>query len=168
MIELTHNTIRDIITDKMGYHGVAVPEFTFNARRIDLAVIDTKHRWIRGFEIKTRRSDFTRDKKWVMYSQFCSSVCIVCPEGLIQKEEVQPPFGLVWIERLYPDKDYFKMHYIRKPKNFQLRNSLSWIWNYIKVIEVEIVRIDYDLQYQKNRMKRAIEQYQKEHGGKRL
>lgn len=67
-----------------GYQSIYVPEFVYNGYRIDAIVIDLRTRWIRGFEIKRSRSDFRRDEKWTLYSQFCSSLSIVCPEGVVQ------------------------------------------------------------------------------------
>lgn len=120
-------------------HGVWVPEFTFGDLRIDALIVDTQHRWVRGFEIKTSRSDFQRDSKWTTYSQFCSTLTIVCPAGMLQREDVQSPFGLLWISGYgigYPAPAW-----VRRPLNLQRRNSLSWLWTYTRVLERELPRL---------------------------
>jgi len=119
-----------------GYNGILVPEFTYGDIRIDAIIIETSKRWIRGFEIKVSRADFLSDKKWMEYSQFCSSLSIACPEGLIRKEEIDHPFGLLYI---CDSRDRF--HWVKRPKNFQKRCSMSWYWTYTKVLETEFRRI---------------------------
>jgi hypothetical protein len=134
--------------------GIFVPEFTWKDRRIDAIVIDIRHRWVRGFEIKTDRTDFLQDKKFLDYSEFCSSFSFVCPSGLIKPEEVDKPIGLLWIEK---DIDAMKQSYYgysqfqwkKRPGNFQRRKSLSWLWTYLKVLELEMPRMYYEL----NRLK---------------
>ncbi len=118
-----------------GYHGVYVPEFTYEDKRIDAIIIDTTKRWIRGFEIKVSRSDWLRDEKWQTYTEFCSSLTLVCPDGLIARDEVQPPFGLLYV------MPYGDFKWIRKPKRFQHRGSLAWLYQYVKVIEKELPRL---------------------------
>ncbi len=97
-----------------------IPEFTYEDLRIDAILINIRDRKVRGFEIKADRGDFLQDKKWQLYSKFCSSLSVACPEGLIQPEEVSDPFGLVWIK---PNGD------------------VAWTWTYLSVIEKEIVRL---------------------------
>ncbi len=116
-------------------HNIFVDEFTFEDLRIDAILIDIQHRWIRGFEIKTSRADFFADKKWTQYTSFLSSLSIVCPAGLIQKEETSKPFGLLWMT---PEKT----QWIKRPINFQNRASLAWFWTYIQVIEKEFIRMN--------------------------
>ena len=41
-----------------------------------------------GYEIKVNRSDFTRDKKWMDYLDYCNEFYFVCPPGLIAPDEV--------------------------------------------------------------------------------
>ena len=50
---------------------------------------------IRGYEIKVSRHDFIRDAKWENYLNYCNRFYFVCPEGLIDKDEVST--GLIWI-----------------------------------------------------------------------
>ena len=145
MSKLTSTEIYKILGQN-AYSNLCIPEFTWGDLRIDAIMIDVKHRWIRGFEIKINKNDFKNDYKWVEYSRFCSSLCIVCPEGLIQPEEIEKPFGLIWI----PDKPCgTEIQYKKKPINFQKRNSLSWLYTYTRVLETEFRRIYFELN-QKN------------------
>jgi len=122
--------------------SIFIPEYTYGDLRIDAIVVDTARRWIRGFEIKTSRSDFLQDDKWVLYSEFCSSLSVVCPEGVVRPEEIKKPFGLLWI--LHKTDAYNPRNLIwkKKPLNFQKRQSLSWFWTYTNVLEKEILRLD--------------------------
>ena len=121
-----------------GFYGVYVPEFSFAGRRIDAAVIDTSKRWIRGFEIKLSRSDWLRDEKWQENSRFCSSLSVVCPEGVIEEHEVESPFGLLWVM----NEPRFPVRWVRKPKRFQRRDALAWLYTYVSVIEKELPRLN--------------------------
>lgn len=127
--------IHKVLKNMCQYGNIYVPEFTYKNLRIDASIIDTRHRWIRGFEIKTNRGDFLKDRKWTQYSKFCSSLSIVCPEGLIEPHEIGDPFGLLWIY------NSLSVVWKKKPKNFQKRNSLSWLWTYVEVLELEMSRI---------------------------
>jgi len=136
---MTAKEIGDILK-RSSYSNLYIPEFTWDDLRIDAIMIDVKHRWIRGFEIKTSRGDWLKDNKWTEYSKFCSSLCVVCPEGLIQKEEIEKPFGLIWIA----EKSYNRIQYKKKPLNFQKRNSLSWLYQYVRVLETEFRRLHFE------------------------
>lgn len=125
--------IRRVLEQTMG--GLFIPEYTHGDLRIDAAVIDVRDRNVRGFEIKVSREDFIRDKKWQMYSTFCSSVCIACPKDMIRKDEVASPFGLVWVTE---DGQY---EYAKMPKNIQSREALAWTFTYLSVLEKEIARL---------------------------
>ena len=144
---MTSTDIRRVLRNRVPYRNIFIPEFTYEGRRVDAVIIDTDHRWVRGYEIKTSRSDWLRDIKWTEYTAFCSSLSIVCPEGLIRPEEVNPPFGLLWIvERHFPDnlnRNTESMVWKRKPRNFQQRNSLAWLWTYVNVLESEFSRMHY-------------------------
>ena len=152
---MTASEIKNILKNQYAHQwaSVFVPEYTSGDLRIDALVVDTRKRWIRGFEIKTSRSDFLQDNKWILYSQFCSSISIVCPEGLIQADEINKPFGLLWV--LNTDKVTYDMRtqitvWKKRPQNFQKRNSLAWFWTYTHVLETEIVRLDREMAYAKN------------------
>lgn len=141
--------IKDVLFNSYTYSSsVCVPEFTWNDLRADAIILDIKKRWIRAFEIKVSRSDFLQDDKWVMYSQFCSSLSVVCPENLIQPNEIEKPFGLLWVlpeDNLTSDYRNKRLLWKKKPQNFQKRNSLSWFWTYTKVLEREFLRLDFEL-----------------------
>lgn len=144
-IKMTATEVYNILAHN-NYNNLVIPEFTWGDLRIDAIMIDTQHRWIRGFEIKVNRNDFKKDNKWVDYSRFCSSLCIVCPEGLIQPEEIEKPFGLIWVsDKPSFANSYLKIQYKKKPINFQKRNSLSWLYTYIRVLETEFRRIYFDI-----------------------
>jgi hypothetical protein len=115
--------------------NIYINEFTYGDKRIDALIIDTDHKWLRGFEIKVSRSDFLNDEKWENYSSFCSSLSIVCPWGLIQREEISKPFGLLWVSR------NGCLKWIRRPKNFQKREALAWRFLYYRVMETEFKRL---------------------------
>jgi len=131
---MTESDIKKRLRIMTHFHGIFVDEFTFHEHRIDAIIIDLKHRWIRGFEIKTNRSDFNRDIKWTQYSKFLSSLSMVCPEGLIQPNEIEKPLGLLWITEN-------GVRWKKRPGNFQNRHSLAWLWTYVSVIEAEFPRI---------------------------
>lgn len=126
-------TIREIIREQES--GLFIPEYTYGDLRIDAAVIDVRRRHVRGFEIKVSKEDYLRDKKWQLYSSFCSSLSIVCPAELLQVEDVSKPFGLIWA---YEDG---RLVYQRFPRNLQSRESLAWTFTYLSVLEKEIARL---------------------------
>ena len=144
---MTVSDIHNVLTRIGGFKGIYVPEFTWGGYRIDAIVIDIQHRWIRGFEIKTRRNDFTRDQKFTEYTQFCSSLSVVCPDGLIHPEEIEKPIGLLWIreDRNYRGEFWGLPKWKKKPQNFQKRNSLAWLWTYVRVMELEMPRMQIEL-----------------------
>jgi hypothetical protein len=128
-----------------GFYGIYVPEMTYGQRRIDAAIIDVSKRWIRGFEIKLTRADFLRDEKYHEYTQFTSSLSLVCPAGLIAKEEVPAPYGLLYVSRplgINPQLTELQVHWERKPKRYQRRDGLAWLYLYVKVIEAELPRLN--------------------------
>ena len=137
-LKLTAEDIHKCLVRYAGWYGVYVKEFTFNSLRVDAAIIDTYKRWIRGFEIKVTRSDFLRDHKWEQYTEFTSSLTMVCPEGLIKPEEITKPFGLMYVN------DHGTCRYVKKPMKFQNRGSLAWLYTYVKVIEKELPRLQHE------------------------
>lgn len=151
---MTSAEIKKVLAGWGGYHGIFIPEFTWGGLRIDAVIIDTTHRWVRGFEIKTSRSDFLKDDKWAFYTQFCSSLSIVCPEGVVRPEEIEKPFGLVWVtsEPNFGGRLISFGKWVKKPKNFQSRKSLSWVWTYVNIIETEFSRMQYELNNVRGRL----------------
>jgi hypothetical protein len=142
-------SISTILRRLGGFYGIYVPEFTYGGKRIDAAIIDVSKRWIRGFEIKVSRGDFLADEKWQDYAEFCSSLSIVCPEGLISKEEVPEPFGLLYIlpeSKLTSDFRNAGMKWEKKPKRFQRRDGLAWLYQYVRVIEKELPRLNIEVE----------------------
>lgn len=118
-----------------GLDGLYINEFTWRGLRIDAVLVDYHQRKVRGFEIKVSREDFLQDKKWQLYSQFCSELSIVCPAELLQPEEIKSPFGLLWIG---PNGEYW---WKRRPKNIQHREALAWTWRYLEILETEFARV---------------------------
>ncbi len=133
---MTVERIQEKIASMARWGMLYIPEFTFNDLRIDAIIIDIRHRWVRGFEIKISRQDFLADSKWQYYSSFCSSLSVVCPNGLIQPDEVKKPFGLLWADELCIWK--------KRPKKFNHRGSLAWLYTYLKVLELEMPRLAYE------------------------
>lgn len=128
-------TAKDIERVLRRLGDIYIPEFTYNDLRIDAILVDIRYRKVRGFEIKVDKGDFLKDKKWQLYSKFCSSLSVACPEGLIEPEEVSDPFGLLWI------KNSGEVTWKKREKNIQHRESLAWTWTYLSVIEKELARL---------------------------
>lgn len=151
--QITIGTVTDSLKRLGGYRGIYIPEFTWGGYRIDAIVINTESRWIRGFEIKMNRSDFLRDEKWQHYAQFCSSLSVVCPQGIIKKEEVPDPFGLLVVRNEY------SVDWVKKPRRFQKRDGLAWTYTYLDVIEKEFARVAIEKERSDNEMEYWKEQY---------
>lgn len=49
-----------------------------------------------GYEIKISRSDWLRDQKWLKYISLTNLFYLVCPQGIIEKQEVPSGVGLLW------------------------------------------------------------------------
>lgn len=54
--------------------------------------------WVHGYEIKVSRSDWLRDAKFERYRKYCDTLTVVCPKGLIGRDEVPGDIGLMWYE----------------------------------------------------------------------
>lgn len=69
-----------------------------NLRILDALAIAKSwaHPCLSGYEIKTSRSDFTGDAKYHTYLPLVHELSIVCPVGLIKKEELPLEVGLIW------------------------------------------------------------------------
>lgn len=133
--KVTEKIIRRVLERIGGYRSIYIPEFTYGGLRIDGIVINTDKRWIRGFEIKMSRADFLRDEKWHRYSEFCSSLSMVCPAHLIEPKEIPKEFGLLWI------RDEHNIEWVKKAKRFQKRDAMAWTYKYLDVLESEFPRI---------------------------
>lgn len=143
--KVTAGDIQRILLQRASFHNIYVPEFTWGDLRIDAMYVDTVHKWIRGFEVKVDRNDFNKDKKWTLYTRFLSSLTIICPKGLIQSEEIEKPFGLMWVS---DENDSWgrRLEVKKRAVNFQKRKSLAWLWTYVSVLEHELPRMQYELQ----------------------
>jgi hypothetical protein len=142
---LTDPITADEIKDKMrqmagASSSIFVPEFTWGDLRIDALLLETRKRWIRGFEIKVSRGDFLQDDKWQLYSQFCSSLSVGCPYGLIKPDEVPAPYGLAYFKRVGGFIG-LEITWVKKPRRFQRRDSMAWLWTYLRVLEMEMPRL---------------------------
>jgi len=88
-------------------------EFGVNDCRFDVINIDPFKQIIRGHEIKISRADFLQDRragKWKKYLEYCDRFYWVCRPGIIKKEEVEDPAGLMWIstyKERYPEVQYY-------------------------------------------------------------
>jgi hypothetical protein len=49
-----------------------------------------------GYEIKTTKSDFSRDVKWPGYFPYVHEFNFVVPSGLVGQEEIDPQVGLIY------------------------------------------------------------------------
>ena len=120
-----------------GYRDIFIPEFTFGSKRIDALCLNTHKKLVRGYEIKTSRPEWRADKKWTGYSTFCDLLYVVCPEGLIQKEEIDPQHGLIWCKM---NRDvFYDWKYIKRAKH----NKIP-IETYYRILELEMPRLAFD------------------------
>ena len=84
-------------------------EFGVNSCRFDVINVDPFKKIIRGHEIKISRADFLQDKKagkWRKYLEYCDRFYWICRPGIIKREEVEDPAGLLWIytyKERYPE-----------------------------------------------------------------
>ena len=57
-----------------------------------LDAIAIKKSWVKpciiGYEVKVKRSDFLRDKKWQNYQKYCHEFWFVCPPGVVTLEDL--------------------------------------------------------------------------------
>jgi len=123
---------------RMGnYRDVVVPEFTIDGKRIDAILINTSRKVVRGYEIKTSRPEWKADKKWQGYSTFCDLLYVVCPEGMIQKDEVDSQHGLIWCKMNHDV--FYDWKYVKRAK----RNDVP-IETYYRILELEFPRLAFD------------------------
>src|SRR3990167_9178859 len=66
-----------------------------NGRRLDVLTVELPSLWVRGFEVKSSRADFTKDKKWRDYLPFVNEFFFCAPPGVIGKDELPPDVGLL-------------------------------------------------------------------------
>lgn len=78
-----------------------------------------------GYEIKTSRQDFERDKKWEKYLDLCHEFYFVCPAGLIRTHDLPKRVGIVWASK---DRLFTKRHAERvEPSLENLNNLLIYV-----------------------------------------
>lgn len=123
------------------YNDILIPEFTFEGRRIDALIVNCRDRKVRGYEIKVSRADFLQDKKWKEYAAFCNLLYLVCPKGLIKPEEVEPPFGLIYIGDSIYNSDY---SYVKRARPIDHSKNNGFEQTYIKILEYELPRIHFE------------------------
>jgi len=91
-----------------------------------------KKSWTRprtiGYEIKVSRGDFLGDNKWPKYLPFCNEFYFICPADLIDKAELPPQVGLIYVT-----KNCKKLRTIKKAPH-QQRNAEEQIDIYKYII----------------------------------
>ncbi|GAH65878.1 unnamed protein product [marine sediment metagenome] len=112
--------------------GVNLFEMGIAGRRVDLIHINPHKQHIRIFEIKSSRSDFTGDHKWQKYLKYCHTFSFVCPYGLIQKNDVPPGIGILWIYKWKHKKQivwskevqwHLEQTWIKRPKRREMDSN---------------------------------------------
>lgn len=104
---------------------VGLFEFGIDSCRFDCIIVIGSQQKIRGYEFKVSRADYFADLKrgkWQKYLRYCNTFSFVCPKGLIDKNEVPPEVGLLWITTVneyygYTDRthDFPKGLWIKRP-----------------------------------------------------
>ncbi len=100
--------------------------------RLDAIMINVERQHIRGFEFKTSRNDFKSDNKWHKYLKYCNTFTFVCPEGVINKNELPNGIGLVYVS---PDGRSWMIEkvnfaWMKRPKSREVDKEV-----YLKMIE---------------------------------
>ena len=122
-VEMIENDIRQEFRKhfRERFNQVGLFEFGIKEAIFDAFIIQSGDKKIRGFEFKVSRRDFLSDNKlrptlisfaekrlhpepvdhlrtkWEKYLKFVNIFYWVCPEGLIQPNEVKEPAGLIWV-----------------------------------------------------------------------
>ncbi len=81
---------------------------------------------IKAYEIKVNKSDFRRDHKWRSYLFYCNLFYFVVPWGLIEKQEVPEPAGLIYIT-----KTGSGIRYIKRPEPMWHNDIPRGIFQYV-------------------------------------
>ena len=110
--KLTSRDVKKLLLDR--HAGADNPDFiAFEVKtgstwvkKPDFGILDCwvmKRSWTRsrtiGYEIKVSRSDFLNDNKWPKYLPFCNEFYFVCPADLIDKTELPPQVGLIYVTK---------------------------------------------------------------------
>jgi len=86
-----------------------------------------------GYEIKISREDFYADKKWVKYLDYCNEFYFVCPNKLIEPEELPTNAGLYYVSRNY------KRLYQRKKSTYRNIQIPEELYRYILMCRAKIL-----------------------------
>lgn len=97
-------------------HDLIANEVDFYYKRKNLIAdavgIDLKKKEIRTIEVKVSKQDLKRDINLFndySYTNFCHYSYILCPQNIIQKDEIPEKYGLLWID------EYNKIKVIKNP-----------------------------------------------------
>jgi len=94
-----------------GSTDIGLFEFGIDGRIFDCLLFNGHKMKLRGFEFKVNRADFLQDirkEKWKKYLGYCHTFTWVCPKGLVRREEVEKPAGLLWITTVAEHYGYEK------------------------------------------------------------
>lgn len=110
--KLTSADIKKLLLDR--HTGANNPDFiAFEVKtgstwtkKPDFGILDCwvmKRSWTHtrtiGYEIKVSRGDFLNDNKWQKYLPFCNEFYFICPTDLIDKTELPPQVGLIFVTK---------------------------------------------------------------------
>lgn len=150
VVQVKSADIHPVLSRLKGYSGTYIKEFTWwtetytlnpernKGLRIDGLLLDVIKREVHGFEVKVDLWDWHRDKKWQSYKQFCTTLSVACPEGMIDETEVPPGFGLLWINDNGTDS------WVRKPKRLN-HDPATWSQTYLRILESEFPRMQAEI-----------------------
>lgn len=54
--------------------------------------------WVHAYEIKISRSDWLRDNKYERYRDYANTLTLVCPKGVIARDEPPEGIGVMWMD----------------------------------------------------------------------
>lgn len=97
--------------------------------RFDCIRVNPYKQYVRIFEFKSGRADFISDKKWWKYLKYCHTFTFVCPLGAIQKSDLLPRVGLIWVykwQHVNHDKDswFIASDWVKRPKKQNVNHEI--------------------------------------------
>ena len=95
--DVSINDIKDYFRQHNSGPFFSMFETGLDELRFDLIRIDPYRQYIRIFEFKSCRNDFTSDKKWQKYLSYCHTFTFTCPRQVIVPQDLPPGIGLLWI-----------------------------------------------------------------------
>ena len=122
-VDLDARCIREYFRTFPPRPGVNLFEMGVGNRRFDLIHLCPSPRYVKIFEFKVSRRDFLADKKWMHYLEFCNAFAFVCPAGLIQKNEVPPGIGLLWVwqwRHKHTEHWWYGSQWVKKVRNREM------------------------------------------------